>query len=600
MNRKSIYIIFIALLLVLPLCLSACGKDVQETESGAPALQTYLLPTEWTMTEDGVTRSYALSYDGTTATVTRDGETVLRVAVDENGNVIQREEAGGAVLTAVYDADGYLTDTLLRDADGKLRQRTVYGRDGRAVREYTCERFNEVTLREFTYGEDGELLTETRYGTYGYHTFAYHANGERAAETVYLLDLLPYYRQEYDENGKMTWEISYDKDGNISHRYEYDAEGKIAAEYDAEGNLYVDERKEEIYDENGNRTESRRYNEDGTLYERYEYDYDESGNEIAWRHYDGDGTLSREVFRTYDEAGVEKKSVIKNYRLTTGELLDTTEMEYDEAGNQIRYTAYDGEGNLSSRTEMAYAFIGGAWHMTLRVAYNGEGSLWFRDELTYDEKGNNTASVSYSADGTLTVRTETTFDERGNQIEHVSYDEQGNAFYREVSVYDEQNNLLEQTDYNGEEISSHTVCENHYEFDDAGRLTGESRASVEARYTYTYKDGSGLRTETCTDGDGNVVRTYETVYDGKGNPRILQRNEDGFERRYEYEWNEEGGLLSRVRYSGDKEVFSRLEVSEHTACTLTEAQYRRLLELLFTAMDEARWIAFRFPADDVF
>lgn len=576
------------LLFALLVSLCACGKDVREEESGGEALQTYRLPTEWTVTDDARSRVFTVSYEGSTATLTTEGEVILTVTLDEAGNAVYRKEADGSELTAVYGADGKLAETLLRSEGGAVKQRTVYDEHGRAVKEYTQGRYGEASLREFTYGEDGELLTEARYGSYGYHTYEYHANGERAADTVYMLDFLPYCREEFDENGNQTWKSYYDEDGNVSFRYEYDAEGNIKAKYDKDGSLYVDEREETVYDENGNLTEYKYYNDDGTLYERYEYDYDENGNEIAWRHYYIDGTLTREVFRTYDETGILTKTVQKDYR-DSGELIDSFEIEYDEAGNQTLYTAYDAEGNLSSRSEMKHEFIGGKWVLTRYTSYDGDGSLLFRQEMTHDERGNETASLTYDADGTLSTRTEMTYDERGNLTESANYDADGKVFHREVTVYDEQNNPLEQTVYNGEEITSHIVCENRYEYDDAGRLVGESRAAVEGRYTYTYKEGSGLWTETCTDGDGNVVHTYETVYDGSGNPKIEQRTAGERERRFEYEWSEAGELLSRVWYYGaDKEVITRMKTEGHVEQELTEAQYRRMLTLLLDTIDTWR------------
>lgn len=580
-----------AVLLLFALLLCACETNVQVEESGEGALQTYQLPTEWMVTKYGEVQSYAVSYEGNTVTLTQDGEVLLSFTLDNAGNVIQREEADGSKLEALYDGDGRLTATLLRDADGTPQQRIEYDERGRVVREYTRRRHDKEILREFTYGEDGGLLTEAQYGDVQSCAYEYHANGELAAETGYLLNTLPYYRREYGEDGHLAWEISYDKEGKVSYRYEYDEEENFVAKYDGDGHLYVNDREETIYDENGRRTEYKYYNDDGTLYERYEYDYDEAGREVSWRHYYSDGTLSREVFRTYNQAGVETKSVMKNYSLTTGELLDSTETEYDEAGNQIRYTAYDGEGNFSSRTERAYEYICGAWHMTRQTAYDGEDSLWFWEEMTYDEKGNNTAELTYDADGSLSVRIENIYDERGNRTEHIRYDGQGKVFYREVSVWDEQNNLQEYTDYNGDgSVSVHTVWENSYAYDEAGRVVRYGNAAVSCRMTYTYESGSGLQRETARDGNGETIRSCETVRDNNGNPRIVQREDWDYESRFEYEWSPEGGLRSYVRYSRDKTEMIRLNASGYTACTLTEAQYRALLELLLEALDPSKTV----------
>lgn len=579
MKKLCLFLLLFALLSTL---LCACKQDVQEEESGAPVFQTYHLPTEWTVSSYRETRKYVLSYEGGTATVTEDGKLLLRVTLDENGNAVAREDADGPLLEAIYDADGRLAETLLRDRSGDVQQRTVYDRDGRAVREYTRGLYDLISLREITYGEGGEPAAEQRYSYCESHAYEYHANGALAAETTYLLDALPYERCEYDEAGSLTWKYRYDKHGNVSVRFKYDEEGKIAEEYDAEGNLYVNPLEEKIFDDDGNLTEYNYYDSDGSLVWREAYEYDGDGKQIAHRTYDGEGILSLEQVMTYDEAGVLQKTEEVSYDSSTGEFQYASVFEWDSFGNNTKATVCDEDGNVNTVAVREYQAIGNKWYMTLELTYDGAGVLQSRQESTYDGAGNTTSALFYDADGTLSSGTESTYDEAGNVIERITR----YKFFpttREVYVYDEQNHVTEYTSYNEDgSIDGHVLHENTYAYDDAGRPVRFTTAVLKQHLTYAYKDSNGLRTETCTDGDGNVVHTYETVYDGNGNPRILQRTEQGSEERYEYEWNPEGGLMTFVRSYADRKEAARLEAGNYAACSLTEPQYRQLLELLLT------------------
>lgn len=593
MTHKKSFICLLTLLLILPLCLCACKKDTQGTESGTPALQIYRLPTEWTVTRFGKAVQYDVSYDGNTATVTKDGELVLRFTLDGSGNVVHREDADGSVLTAVCDGDGRLTETLLRSRKGELQRRTVYDEHGRAIREHSLRRYDAFSLREYTYGDSGELLTETQYSNFKSYAYEYHEDGSLAAETKLWMDAFPYERREYDGNGVLTQQYKYDEDGNVSRRYTYNAEGELTAEYDADGNLSVEHRREEAYDENGNLTEYFYYASDGSLYARYEYDYDERGNQTARRTYSGEGVLSGETRMTYDENGVLTTTVETLYDQLTGEFFYHSTFEWDAYGNDTKVTVRDEEGTVTTVVEREYERIGGDWYMTFERTYAGEGTLQSRQETTYDENGNLLTNLLYTVNDTLYSRTENTYNEQGKVTDHTRYFEvDGDVFYREVSVYNLQGDLQEYTHYNADgSLFSHTVYENSYEYDGEGRVTSAKRAAVSNRLTYAYESGSALTKVTCRDEDGNVVYTKETVRDNNGNPRIEQLTEEGYELRYDYEWSPEGGLLTFVRSDtgsdGVKTEIARLEAGGHVECTLTEVQYRQLLTLLLEATGAA-------------
>ena len=585
MKRLCLFFLLFALLLC------SCKKDTQGEESGSAAVRTYQLPTEWTVTRLDKTYHYTVIYDQDTVTLSKDGEAVTSFTLDRSGNVIRRENADGQKLEAVYDADGCLTSTLRRDSNGELRQRIAYDEHGRAVREYTVGVHDKVSLRTFTYGEDGRPLTESQYSDYQSYTYEYHANGEISAKTAYLLDLLPFERLEYDENGRLTWGYGYDKDGNLYTRREFDEDGNVIARYDKDGNPYAVSvgSEEKTYDDNGNLTELKSYNDDGSLRWRDVYEYDRDGNQTAWLQYDSDGNVSYESYMTYDE-GVLVKTLERVYDLNTEKLLYTDEFEWDAYGNCTKSNAYDPEGNPISGRTQAFEYIADEWRLTLADVYGPDGELQSRQELTYDKDGNNIGDFYYDGDGNSDGRTEMTYDGSGNNTRTVRYDRNGNESEREEKVYDEHNNLKEYTSYRKGELAGHTVYENSYEYDEAGRIERYGTATLKRSLTYTYENGSGLWKESAAEVDGKVARSCETVYDNNGNPRIERSVDEDFSSRREYEWSEEGALRSYTRYSGEKEtLFCRLEAGGYTPCSLTEAQYRRLLELLLVETDEVKY-----------
>ncbi len=206
------------------------------------------------------------------------------------------------------------------------------------------------TSKYYTYDRDGNLLTETFYGSDGNEI----------------------YRHEYtyDDNGNMVTSI----EDNDSYRYEYafDDNGNVltCTKYNDDGSTYS--QTEYTYDDNSNiLTETTNYNREDSRFEQIKYTYDSEGNMISKsRTFDAADPDSEEY--TYDSDGKLQTRI------------------YFESDGIDRYEyAYDSKGNLLTETD--YLTIG-----------TDDEILYKTVEYTYDDFGNTLTETTYDSDGLVT------------------------------------------------------------------------------------------------------------------------------------------------------------------------------------------------------
>jgi hypothetical protein len=141
------------------------------------------------------------------------------------------------LATLTYNTNGFLTETINYDENGKAESIFTYKYDDKGRR--------IETIRSTPAG-----VQQKRY-TYEYNEYG---NKIRSERYDMLGNLEKYYEYKYDNRGNLTEDIWYDKDGDIEYLIEYD------------------------YDSNGRKTKARTFNENNRLINEFEFLYDNEGN----------------------------------------------------------------------------------------------------------------------------------------------------------------------------------------------------------------------------------------------------------------------------------------------------------------------------------
>ncbi|MGN0736080.1 MAG: tetratricopeptide repeat protein [Anaerovoracaceae bacterium] len=177
-----------------------------------------------------------------------------------------------------------------------------------------------------------------------YHTYTYDNQDRKSLVT------------SFDGNGKQTGQVQceYDEQGNALTRYycykdgtvkrikwEYDKNGNIAKETYPNGWYTVFE-----YDENGKQIGSVEYYEDGEMMGRYVVKYE--GNLQIEKHYDGNGNIIERKVIEFDENG---RMISSSSYSADNSLNWKMVYSYDKDGKPISETEYDGNGNITGKTE---------------------------------------------------------------------------------------------------------------------------------------------------------------------------------------------------------------------------------------------------------
>ena len=370
-------------------------------------------------------------------------------------------------------------------------------------------------------------------------------------------------------------DLTYDGDNLISVRnpdadslrFSYDANGYLASVENFEGQVYV----ENTYDESGHVIHQYAANI-GTF--DFSYDFDARHNICTGT----DGYLC-EIW--YDELGriTASKDASGTQHVTYNELNqvtsrtdregNTTEFEYDAAGNKSKITYADG---TYERFE-----YGSNRQVTWMRDRNGNESFYTYDDHTHmtsstDGRGN-TTRYTYDSDGNMTSVTNAL-----NETISYTYDANGNCTAMTDAlgnttryVYDEQGRLVSATDANGGVT--------RYEYTTAGKLVKITDADGNVQ---TYEvNGNGFNTVE-SDWMGNLTRyTYDTqsnvtsvtdplgnqtlyTYDDRGN---LSTTTDANGHTTSYTYDASGRMISMTDANGNVWTYSYNNESQMTSVT---------------------------------
>lgn len=258
------------------------------------------------------------------------------------------------------------------------------------------------------------------------------------------------------------------------------------------------------------------YDENGAIENYKTYEYDDWGNEILMTHYYPDPDAPVYYFQyVYDTQGNEIEEYVF-YDDGEAHLVSWEESTYDENGFLLTSVSYDDDGTVDSRDEYEYE---------------------------YDAAGNIIKRLWYYDDDIFGSWYEYEYDSQGNEVELRGYLENGDLDYITRREYDEAGNRVVSRRYNGAE-------------------------QLVRWYEYEY-DGQGNEiASTAYDADGNITSWSQTSYDEHGNSVSYTSNYSGEEgdestALYENEYDEEGYLIKRTRYSdGELAYVTEYEVRE--------------------------------------
>lgn len=265
-------------------------------------------------------------------------DNLIRYQYDDAENMVKKETYNANDMLAGYTAYEYDDgNRLLKEEEfdafgkGKLVATYHYDSNGNKVR------FNDFSMQGncmsfiiYEYDEDNLLVAETQY--------ALAPNRENFIDLSLIGDAIksdPFNDElftfdwkkvyQYDKEGRLIYWEQCDEQGNLStgkYTINYDEIVREAKEYDGHGNVI----KWETYDLSNDRRD------------RVAYDYDELGSVTAWYRLDDDGMRIEPPYQqaayTYDAERVVKAFYGSNWE----------EWEYDDNGNETRYTAYNADG----------------------------------------------------------------------------------------------------------------------------------------------------------------------------------------------------------------------------------------------------------------
>jgi len=248
---------------------------------------------------------------------------------------------------------------------------------------------------------------------------------------------------EYFDGEKISKQIGYNKDGDIilelynkhdakgrlvesfEKNYEDEVEEKTIFEYDGAGRLISEAQyyNDEFFEKTVNK-----YNVDGFLIEAATYDGDETQvirqtreyntqkQNTLIRHYE-DGELFWEIKRIY---GVGKEPVEELTTLFKEKSTQKTIHAYNEAGKRTKTEVFDGKGNLLHTTEDEYDVNGNLISQT-DIDVGGSATHTIHTNV-YDENNRLIETEIYDANNKFLSSKEIyAYNENGRVVEHEFY-----------------------------------------------------------------------------------------------------------------------------------------------------------------------------------
>ena len=232
------------------------------------------------------------------------------------------------------------------------------------------------------------------------------------------------------------------------------------------------------------------------------------------------GEITIREFMNLDESTrIDNITYDGNSKLTSFVIDDITYLvETDSKGNITKLTGKNSTGKTSE---------------TISVSYYSNGNINRKVVKTYHENGliSSFSDISFENDGkTIRSKTEYTKDEKGNYISYLK----SNQNTTETREYHPNTNIVKSYNKitkNGEVVTksiSYTKDENNKltsRTEISNLLNKDSSIRQTTKYNYEYEDGKPVKiTNTVSDGNQNVKRSFEKVYNYYKNGNIKEEN----------------------------------------------------------------------------
>jgi YD repeat-containing protein len=264
----------------------------------------------------------------------------------------------------------------------------------------------------------------------------------------------------YDEKGNLTRELKYDDETGVCEEnvFDFDHSGNIIKHF---MQVEMDEISETFTfdrDEKGRlRCELKLYGDDPG--EKVEIEYEAHDNPVKIKRFDSDGIPEIEELFKYDSSD---RLLEHNKKLLTEEAVEIAKIKYNDNGEPVQKTVFDGDEKIVSDTTFEYDPKG---RLIRETEKDDQGTIISDISTAYNEK-------DY-----VTERKISGFQSRTLLFE---YDDHDNC--TEEAVLDENGNLVMKTTF---EFNEHSfpISESRM-FSDHSRQT----ASNSSRYQYEYYD----------------------------------------------------------------------------------------------------------------
>ena len=329
----------------------------------------------------------------------------------------------------------------------------------------------------YTYGSDGEEISEVRYkknGTklrYDYRDEPFN-NGLEIyyCETYYVdggLDYEFYQKTVYSSDKKTRKEYYYSDAWNTLESYDVYTDTEFSFECDGEIQTDFYPVKCISYDASNHKIGEKYYTytsdhrlESCTEYfsgkisceEEYEY-YDKKPYGVyaypkkeTRTYYNDDGTISWKDEYEYNE----NENITKETHYLDGGAFDSKIVnQYDSNGRLIKETTYDAPSHVEHYIIFDLDYYG---NNIKKTYFNASGKRETYTLRTYDANNHEIETICYDDGGTEMWRYEYEYDANGNKTREY-YIENGGDEFEELYEYDENNDLKKHTKkYNGAEI----------------------------------------------------------------------------------------------------------------------------------------------------
>lgn len=538
----ALFLAFISLA-VLTACPADDAQSSSVNESGTSSQQEETLPESITaankLIEEGkYAEAYAVLY------ADRDNEDVK--AMLEDFKVYHTRTDG-----ITYDTYRYTTEETYNEYGNVIERK----QDG------SNDLYDSVKLYEYTYDEDGNVLTEKYW---------YSDREDVCYETKYT----------YDENGN---QIKAEKDG-ITITYTYDENGNLLKTVE-ESEDYI-ETLVSTYDENGNEltsVHSYKTPEKSGTYSSVKNTYDNENRLIKRESIRESGDIDVVEYE-YNDRGDKTKEINTTKYLSKAEPFEYSyeknmEYTYDDMDRIVKIITADSRYGTDKTTEeffyengdlvkkiTVYASDGSHCVTEYKYTYNDEGVPEKKTEIfsryheaymieTYDEKGNLTYQDSHTYKNNRFKKYTLTYDDNGVVIGKIIEDDEGKKDTYSY-IYDEKGNVSKETYITPKGSESYVEYTYDYTVDEKGKVVKKTETDIYGLITvteYTYDEKGNETNWKEIDPDGRVEElSYIFTYNEKGQWTEKKAFKDGkLSQIGQRTYNERGDVATYATLSAD-------------------------------------------------